>query len=52
VAFEDIDVMADAEARQDLVRRTGQLRVPVIVVDDQVLTGFDKAKLQALLASP
>ena len=44
--------MADAEARQELVRRTGQMSVPVVLVDDEVVVGFDKAKLQALLAIP
>jgi hypothetical protein len=35
-----------------LVRRTGQLAIPVILVDDEVVLGFDKARLQALLAIP
>lgn len=41
--------MADAQAREDLVRLTGQMAVPVILVDDQVVRGFDKPKLKALL---
>ena len=40
---------ADAEARQELIELTGQMAVPVIVVDDQVVRGFDKARLKALL---
>ena len=36
----------------ELVRLTGRMAVPVIVVDDQVVVGFDRPKLQALLASP
>lgn len=35
-----------------MVRRTGQLAIPVILVDDEVVLGFDKARLQALLAIP
>ena len=42
----------NAEAREELVRLTGRMAVPVIVVDDQVVVGFDRPKLQALLASP
>ena len=42
----------NAEAREKLVRLTGRMAVPVIVVDDQVVVGFDRPKLQALLASP
>ncbi|OGL19595.1 MAG: NrdH-redoxin, partial [Candidatus Rokubacteria bacterium RIFCSPLOWO2_12_FULL_71_22] len=52
VPFEDVNVAESAEARDDLVRLTGRMAVPVIVVDDQVIVGFDRAKLQALLATP
>lgn len=49
MAFEDINVMADAQAREDLVRLTGQMAVPVILVDDQIVRGFDKPALKSLL---
>jgi len=49
VAFEDVNVMADAEARDRLVALTGQMTIPVIVIDDQVVRGFDKPKLKTLL---
>ena len=41
--------MADVDARDRLVKLTGQMAIPVIVVDDQVVRGFDKPKLKALL---
>lgn len=41
--------MENADARQELVRLTGQMAIPVIVVGDTVVRGFDKAKLKALL---
>jgi glutaredoxin len=47
-----VNVAESAEAREALVRLTGRMAVPVIVVDDQVIVGFDRAKLQALLAIP
>jgi glutaredoxin 3 len=31
------------------VRRTGQMGVPVIVVGEEVVVGFDRARLSALL---
>jgi len=34
-----------------MVRITGQMGVPVITIDGQAVIGFDKARLQALLAS-
>jgi glutaredoxin len=52
VPFEDVNVVESADARDALVRLTGRMAVPVIVVDGRVVVGFDRAKLQALLASP
>ena len=49
VAFEDVNVLADAEAREKLIKLTGQMSIPVIVVDDQVVQGFNKPKLKSLL---
>jgi glutaredoxin len=45
-------VLADPEAREELVRRTGQMSIPVVLIDDEVVVGFDRAKLEALLATP
>jgi len=36
------------EARKELISK-GFMGVPVIYVDDQVIVGFDKAKLEELL---
>lgn len=49
VAFRDVDVANDAEGREDLVRHTGQLAVPVILVGDEVVVGFDRPRLVELL---
>ncbi len=50
IAFQDINVAEDAEARQELIQKTGQLAVPVITVDDEVIVGFDRGRLERLLA--
>ena len=42
-------MLADADAREEVVRLTGQLVVPVIVIDGQVVVGFDRPRLVALL---
>ena len=44
-----MNVMEDQEAREELVRRTGQIAVPVILVNDEVVVGFDRARLERLL---
>ena len=42
-------MLEDQEAREELVRRTGQMAVPVILVDEEVVVGFDKGRLEQLL---
>ena len=39
----------DLEGREELIRRTGQLAVPVTVIDDVVVLGFNRPRLVELL---
>ena len=43
------NVAEDEAARQELVAKTGRMAVPVILVDDEVVVGFDRGRLQTLL---
>ena len=49
VRFKEIDVSRDARAASDLVRKTGQMGVPVIEIDGRPIVGFDQAKIDRLL---
>jgi len=49
VHFEAKNVAEDEAARAELVARTGRMAVPVIVVDDEVVIGFDRGRLGRLL---
>lgn len=49
IAYKNIDVSEDAAAREEMVKISGQMGVPVIVIDNQVVVGFDKDKIDALL---
>ncbi len=49
VQFREIDVSRDATAARDLVRRTGQMGVPVIEIDGRPIVGFDKPQIDRLL---
>lgn len=51
VAFTDYDVAADTEKRQEMIDMTGQMGVPVIRIGDDVVVGFDEAKVKELLAA-
>ncbi|MCR4325905.1 MAG: NrdH-redoxin, partial [Patescibacteria group bacterium] len=50
VAFTDYDVASDTGKRQEMVQKSGQMGVPVIMVGDQTIVGFDEPKLRELLA--
>ncbi len=49
VPFRDVDVSRDPAAARDLVRRTGQMGVPVIEIDGHPIVGFDQARIDAAL---
>lgn len=49
IAFTDLNVATDMDARSAMVQRSGQLGVPVIEVDEQVIVGFNRGKLDELL---
>lgn len=43
------NVAEDAAARDELIAKTGRMAVPVIVVDDEAIAGFDRGRLSRLL---
>lgn len=49
VEFEEYNVAADVEKRNEMVEKTGQMGVPVIDVDGELMIGFDKSTLSNLL---
>ncbi len=49
VPFVEIDVSRDAYAAMEMVRISGQQGVPVIVIDGQVILGFDRPTVDRLL---
>jgi glutaredoxin 3 len=50
VEYTEHDVAADLEKRQEMIDMTGQMGVPVIRINDDVVIGFDEAKLKELLS--
>jgi glutaredoxin-like YruB-family protein len=49
VPFREIDVARDQKAARDLVRRTGQMGVPVVEIDGKPIIGFDRPRIDKLL---
>jgi glutaredoxin 3 len=52
IPFREVDISRDASAARDLVRRTGQMGVPVVEIDGRPVIGFDKQQIDRLLGLP
>lgn len=51
VSYTEFDVASDADKRQEMIEMTGQMGVPVIRIDNDVVVGFDEDKVKELLAA-
>lgn len=49
IEFEDIDVSQNEEAAKEMIEKSGQMGVPVVEIDGQIVVGFDKEKICKLL---
>jgi len=49
IKFTDIDVSRNTSAARDMQRRTGQTGVPVILINNRPIVGFDKPKINRML---
>ncbi len=51
-AFTEVNVAEDTQAAQEMIMKSGQSGVPVTLVDNKVVVGFDKPALKKLLNIP
>lgn len=51
ISFAERDVAGDPAAAAEMVRLSGQRGVPVVVIDGQAVVGFDRPRLDQLLAT-
>lgn len=49
VKYQEVNVAVDVKAREEMVQKSGQLGVPVIDVNGEIVVGFDQQKLSELL---
>ena len=49
VQYTEYDVLSDLAKRQEMVEKSGQLGVPVIIIDNKVVIGFDQGEISSLL---
>ena len=42
IAYTEYNVAADAEKRKEMIEKSGQMGVPVILIGEQLIVGFNK----------
>jgi len=49
INFENIDVSSSQQAVDELMQKSGQMGVPVLDIDGQIIVGFDKERIKSAL---
>ena len=49
IIFEDVDVSMNQTAGEEMVSRSGQMGVPVLDIDGEIIVGFDKERIKQAL---
>lgn len=49
VQYEEFDVSADEKARAESVKKSNQMGVPVIDIDDAIIVGFNRSEIDKAL---
>ena len=49
IAFTEFDVASDLAKRKEMVEKSGQMGVPVIEIDNELIVGFNKPLITQLL---
>lgn len=49
VEYTEFNVASDTAKRQEMIDKTGQMGVPVIVIGDETIIGFDKKRIDDAL---
>lgn len=52
IPYTAIDVTKDTVARDEMIKKSGQMGVPVIDIDGELIVGFNKEKLSEKLGIP
>ena len=49
ITFEDIDVSTNRSAADEMIQKSGQMGVPVLDIEGEIILGFDKDKIKTVL---
>ncbi|MBI4439080.1 glutaredoxin family protein [Candidatus Woesearchaeota archaeon] len=49
VPFQEVNVLADRSAADEMIRKSGQMGVPVVEIGNEVIVGFNKSAMKKAL---
>jgi glutaredoxin-like YruB-family protein len=49
IEYTEYDLSVDAVKRDEVIKKTGQMAVPVIEIDGEIVIGFDRVRISQLL---
>jgi glutaredoxin-like YruB-family protein len=49
VAFEELDVSTNQAAAEEMIKKSGQMGVPVVDIEGVIIVGFDRGKIKESL---
>lgn len=49
IRFKDVDVGADDEAAAEMIKKSGQMGVPVLDINGTIIVGFDRGAIDEAL---
>jgi glutaredoxin-like YruB-family protein len=49
IPFEDTDVSSNQEAAEEMIQKSGQMGVPVLDIEGEIIVGFDKERIKQAL---
>jgi glutaredoxin-like YruB-family protein len=49
ILFEDLDVSSNQQAAEEMVKKSGQMGVPVLDIEGEIIVGLDKEKIKTAL---
>ncbi len=52
IPYKEVNVAADRDAAEEMVRKSGQMGVPVIDANGKIIVGFNKTALKQALNLP
>lgn len=51
IDYKEYDVSSDTDRRKEMIEKSGQMGVPVIVIGDDLMVGFEQDKFEDLIAA-